>query len=253
MMGGNIEVTSTIGEGTSFIFQLSLKVAKPIESLLVSGENYSVIWKRKPFILLVDDNEINSEVSTRLLELYGCEAFQCFDGISALEAINENEFDMIFMDCQMPKMDGYETTRRIRNIDGPISKIPIVALTAHITVEDRTKCFTAGMDDYMGKPFRGEDLKLMLSRRLTNLVEGHAKTAEFQSKKSNPPQKEIVDQKLMDNDQRKAIHNLRNNLGIIMGNTEIALMYKEDPEIIEVQLKKILDAVNSAKNISSSI
>jgi len=249
LMGGIIEVESTLGKGTSFFFQLNLKIAEQINSLPVPGGGNNINWKRPPLILLVEDNEVNSEVATFFLEHFGCEVFTCANGFLAVEAVHNKKFDLILMDCQMPQMDGYEATRRIRQMPGH-SAIPIVALTAHTTVEDRKKCFEAGMLDYMGKPFKGEELELLLSRWLADLIIGYEEKSckAFLNKETDITQKIAIEE-----NQKKALHDLRNSLGAILGNTELALNYQNDPEAIETRLKSILAAVIRANEISSSL
>ncbi len=154
------------------------------------------------------------------------------------------------MDCQMPQIDGYEATRRIKQMPDHIAEIPIVALTAHITVEDRNKCFAAGMVDYMGKPFKGEELKLLLSRWLVDLVAGYGKKAPgtYLVKEKGVTQQIPVDENL-----KNTMHDLRNYLSIIIGNTELAFIDKKNPEKLETQLNNILHAVNKATEISLSL
>jgi len=86
------------------------------------------------------------------------------NGARALEQISQQTFDLIFMDCQMPVMDGFEATRAIRQMVGAIRQIPIVAMTAHALKEDRQKCLDAGMDDYLAKPVHRDSLIAVLQK-----------------------------------------------------------------------------------------
>jgi len=97
------------------------------------------------------------------------------DGSEALERVRENSFRLILMDCQMPVMDGYEASRRIRETDGPNASIPIIALTAHAGPEDRQKCLDAGMDVHMTKPFTTQELMLILNAWLGPMPLGSAR------------------------------------------------------------------------------
>lgn len=122
-----------------------------------------------PHILLADDNEVNQEVASEMLKFIGCTCKCVGNGIDALAETKTGEYDLVLMDCQMPGMDGYETTRRIRQweseqqFSGKASKqIPIVALTAHAMAGDREKCREAGMSDYLTKPIQPDRLLFVL-------------------------------------------------------------------------------------------
>jgi len=249
LMGGRIEVESSLGTGTTFSFQLRLKVTETLQANPSSENDLRINWKRQPLILLVEDNEVNSDVAVNLLEHFGCEVTACSNGIKALEAVHTKKFDLILMDCQMPEMDGYEATKKIRQMHGYLSEIPIIALTAHITVEDRKKCFEAGMVDYMGKPFRGEELELLLGRWLTDLASGFIKKPTDNNLKSGSENLQMI----AGEDQKQALHDLRNKLTAIVGNTELALLDKDDPEEVEARLKTVLDAVSKATKISKKL
>jgi PAS domain S-box-containing protein len=113
-----------------------------------------VVEKKKYNILLAEDNPINQQVALRILQKLGYEADIVLNGVQVLEAIKKRSYDLIFMDCQMPEMDGYTTTEEIRKLEA-INKtkpIPIVAMTAHALKGDREKCLAVGMNDYISKP-----------------------------------------------------------------------------------------------------
>ena len=108
-------------------------------------------------VLVVEDNEINQMVALGMLESLGYEVDTADNGILALEALEDEVYDVILMDCQMPEMDGYEATRRIRTHENrAVASIPIIALTANAMSGDAEKCIAAGMDDYLSKPFEPE-------------------------------------------------------------------------------------------------
>ncbi len=121
-------------------------------------------------ILLVEDNAVNQAVSRAMLEYFGCHIDVAGNGHEALEAFSRDRYDLILMDCQMPEMDGYEATRAIREKeasrggDRQDKRMPIVALTAHAMEGDRETCIKAGMDDYLSKPFRPNELYSVLAR-----------------------------------------------------------------------------------------
>ena len=125
-------------------------------------------------ILLAEDNAVNQEVVVAMLELFGCSVDVAENGQETLAAWQRNEYDLILMDGQMPVMDGYEATRRIREIEAAaddVSKkrIIIIALTGHALQEDRGKCLDAGMDDYLAKPFNIQQLRSVLDKWLEKL------------------------------------------------------------------------------------
>jgi CheY-like chemotaxis protein len=118
--------------------------------------------------LLAEDNVINQKLQVALLTKLGCSVQVAADGREALEAISQTQFDLIFMDCHMPTMDGYEATKEIRLREAGATHIPVIALTASAMPQDRKLCFDAGMDDYLSKPLRAESLRSILVEWLPN-------------------------------------------------------------------------------------
>lgn len=116
-------------------------------------------------ILVVEDNAINQTVVRRMLEQLGQQVHLAGNGIEALAALQQSAFDLVLMDCQMPEMDGFEATRRIRGTEAS-TRLPIIALTANSMKGDRERCLQAGMDDYLAKPIRMTDLASLLQRWL---------------------------------------------------------------------------------------
>jgi PAS domain S-box-containing protein len=117
-------------------------------------------------ILLVEDNEINRRIASAMLKSLGYAQDAAVDGFAALEAIGRNTYDLILMDCQMPGMDGFEATRKIRTAENGARHIPIVALTANTAAEDRARCLAVGMDDYLSKPLRPNALRVTMAKWL---------------------------------------------------------------------------------------
>ncbi len=115
-------------------------------------------------ILLVEDNLINQKVGVRLLEKLGCRVDLAANGFEAVQMAGQLPYDLIFMDCQMPEMDGFQASRQIRSLGGPLKKVGIVALTAAATPEDRQRCFEAGMNDYLSKPVSLDRLSAAIAR-----------------------------------------------------------------------------------------
>lgn len=121
----------------------------------------------KGIVLVVEDNSVNQQVVTNMLELLGFQVEVANDGQEALIALSHRRFDLILMDGQMPLMDGYEATRHLRERENSAPepfRTPIIAMTAHSSTQDRERCFAAGMDDYLSKPFRVEQLRSILKR-----------------------------------------------------------------------------------------
>ncbi|MFG0316676.1 MAG: ATP-binding protein [Planctomycetota bacterium JB042] len=117
-------------------------------------------------VLLAEDNPINARVAVAYLRGLGCAVDEATDGRAAVRAFESGDYDVIFMDCQMPEMDGYEAAERIRALEGGDAEpVTIVALTAHAMADDRARCLRSGMDDYLTKPTRRDDLAAVLARR----------------------------------------------------------------------------------------
>jgi CheY-like chemotaxis protein len=117
-------------------------------------------------VLLVEDNPINQKVACLMLERIGHRVVVAANGKEAMAALQGNRFDVVLMDCQMPEMDGFEATRRIRAEEQAGRHLPIIAMTANAMLSDREQCLSAGMDDYLSKPVRLSDLASMLERWL---------------------------------------------------------------------------------------
>ncbi len=166
LMGGSISVSSTLGQGSTFSFDVPLRPWS--EAPRDQSSDAGATAARRPadvpkYVLLVEDNAINQKVATRFLAKEGCIVDVAEDGMVALKRVVENHYDAIFMDCQMPGMDGYETTKQIRVLQG-YEQVPIIGVTAHAMVGDREKCLAAGMTDYLAKPLHPDDVHAALLR-----------------------------------------------------------------------------------------
>ena len=115
-------------------------------------------------ILVADDNEVNRQVAQHMLELLGCSVHSACNGVEVAEMARKQYYDLILMDCQMPEMDGYHATARIRESEARGNRVPIIALTAYAMRGEREKCIAAGMDDFLSKPIRPQALRETLER-----------------------------------------------------------------------------------------
>jgi CheY-like chemotaxis protein/HPt (histidine-containing phosphotransfer) domain-containing protein len=133
-------------------------------------------------LLIVEDSDINAEVAIEMLNVLGYHADWATNGEEALRIMEEKEYDLVFMDCHMPGLDGYETTIRIREneqIKGGSTHLPIVALTAKAMEDDRNHCLLVGMDDYLAKPIQANDLQQMIEKWCTQTQKAAKKLPTF--------------------------------------------------------------------------
>ncbi|MCD9013988.1 hybrid sensor histidine kinase/response regulator [Parachryseolinea silvisoli] len=169
LQDGKISLSSTDGHGSTFTVHLPceevtqenkqhqsspLRTSPAVESLeqLIGAE-----------ILVVEDNPLNQMLARKVLQKAGCNVDIASNGLQALERIKMKQYEVILMDIQMPEMDGFETTRHVRTqLQPPVSEVPIIAMTAHAFGSDVAKCLAVGMNDYISKPFKADDLYLKL-------------------------------------------------------------------------------------------
>lgn len=169
MMGGKISVESKVNEGSNFWFTIKMgnsdiKLVEKMRSAEAETKDHPM---RELNILLAEDNLVNQKVASLHLEKLGHTVVLANNGINAFETFKSGNFDLIFMDVQMPEADGYEATGLIRNYEkqqAPETRIPIIAMTANAMKGDKEKCINAGMDDYISKPFTAKALMEILSK-----------------------------------------------------------------------------------------
>jgi signal transduction histidine kinase/CheY-like chemotaxis protein len=156
-MGGAISVESTLGQGTTFRFHIVCEAAaaEPVRTQKGLRSLRSPISMR---VLLAEDNAVNCAIASKLLEAIGCEVVVAGDGERAVELVKQSNFELVLMDVQMPVLDGLAATQAIRAI-ATLQQPRIVALTANAFESDRHACLAAGMDDFVSKPVRLEELK----------------------------------------------------------------------------------------------
>ena len=180
-LGGEIQVQSSLGRGSAFIVTLPVTLA-PSEAHARSDSPSNAGSETRAFrslvqeeseqaefhglrMLLVEDNELNALLASRLMAALGFEVVTAANGALAVEAIERQAFDVILMDCQMPVMDGYDATRAIRKLElGTGRRTPVIAVTAYALGGDREKCLASGMDDFLAKPYALSDLRPKLRR-----------------------------------------------------------------------------------------
>lgn len=163
LMKGSISVTSKKGEGSTFEVVIPFKIAPEI----VKNTKDSKVSIKGKKVLLVEDNDLNREIAKTLLEDEGVLVSEAVDGLDALKVFEESEigyFDLILMDVVMPNMNGLSATRAIRELNRIDSNLPIIALSANAYAEDIKKTKDAGMDDYVSKPFKIENLVEMIDK-----------------------------------------------------------------------------------------
>jgi len=171
LMGGTIQVSSQPGRGSRFWFDIEVpsvsqeqRMAPPV----APQASADVSRARGARVLLVEDNPVNRQFALAVLKSVGAVVAVAVDGSEAVRMASEAEHDLILMDCQMPVMDGYEATRRIRAAG---NTTPVIALTANAMEGDRDRCAAAGMDDYLAKPIRPDTLRAAVAAKARRPVE----------------------------------------------------------------------------------
>ena len=167
LMDGDIGLESESGTGSTFWFCLPLAKASRqeiAEPVVDGGGPPAPVEGPRGRVLVVEDNKLNQLVAVATIEQLGFSADLAANGLEALEALGHAEYAAVLMDCQMPEMDGYVTTRHIREDEGPARHTPVIAMTAAAMDGDRDRCIKAGMDDYITKPIRPEEVEAALVR-----------------------------------------------------------------------------------------
>jgi len=170
LMGGSLTATSRPGQGSAFRFHLRLPLAQPPRPASGAATDLTALdsaVSAKPArrrVLVVEDNHINQRVARHMLQRLGCYVDVAANGREGVQMLKMFPYDLVFMDCQMPELNGYEAAAEIRRMEGTSRHTPIVAMTAHAMQGDRERCLAAGMDDYISKPVRQENYVAALER-----------------------------------------------------------------------------------------
>jgi len=184
LMGGDIGINSSVGEGATFWFNLELPLAQPRVSLLARSKPTPIQAKEKTTtthsdstsqqpdnrmqltgdVLLVEDDKVNQMVASTILKKMGLSVTTANNGLEGVALSEQQPFDIILMDCQMPKLDGFGATKLIRSQgNSQNQQTPIIALTANATKEDRPQCLNNGMTDFITKPYTADELRMMVT------------------------------------------------------------------------------------------
>ncbi len=204
---------------------------------LVSDSILALTAKRTVRVLLAEDNVTNQKVALAILRKFGCRADAVANGAEALRSIELMPYDLVLMDCQMPEMDGYEATRRIRNLPGRKAGIPIVAMTANALKGDREKCIECGMDDYVPKPVSPEGLRAVLERILSKIGLAVAPSSASQQGQQWQLKPRLSYEKVFDRED--FLQRVENDISLM---NEILPLFVDDVAKRIVQLEAALEA-----------
>lgn len=167
-LDGRIWAENNPGRGATFAFDISAERAeRPVEAESNVSDMVESDMIANPHILIVDDNATNRVVAQALCEMFGCTSETADDGMEALDAVKERDFDLVLMDIKMPRMDGLQATQAIRKLKGPMRDVPIIALTANADPEDARRYVASGMASVVEKPIKPERLRHAMNAALS--------------------------------------------------------------------------------------
>ena len=256
-MAGTIYVKSQEGTGTTFSVIMKLPTVR--EAQVIEDENVEIKWDRAPQVLLAEDNLINQKVAVRFLEDLGCDIDVAMNGITVLDNVRDKTYDLIFMDIQMPDMDGVEATKAIREHEQQNQRTPIIALTAHALKSDHDQYLEAGMDSCLTKPISKNKLCIILIKTLSHLLRGvDSKTIQRTRRRSRRTNRK--------NGVENLVYDRKLALGLLDGDTEflnyLLEMFTPQAETIIAELSSAIQlqdmpitkhAAHSLKGIAAQI
>ncbi|MEO1021640.1 MAG: response regulator [Bacteroidota bacterium] len=186
-LGSEISVQSEVGKGSTFTLQFDLKKVEADQVSMFKSSQFELSGATLEgiHILVVDDHKVNFDIAEEILQTWGATVLYAENGKKAVESITENEVDLILMDMQMPVMDGIEATRNIRQLDSPLSDVPIIAMTAAALPEEREKCLQSGMNGYISKPYNPSILFETIANQLDLDAEVEVKTDDASDSYTN--------------------------------------------------------------------
>jgi PAS domain S-box-containing protein len=252
LMGGRIWVDSVEGEGSRFHFTARFELTEevPEESAVpVADKAKSAVPRRSLRLLLTEDNEFNQKVAIGLLEREGHVVTVAGDGRQALELLEKEDFDAVLMDVQMPVMDGLEATTAIRRRETETGRrVPIIGLTAYAMKGDRERCLAAGMDGYVAKPIRKEELFATLDR----LGSGESDAAEKPPAESIFSREEILHwpglMERLDSDME-----LFDRVLMLFQRDYPGLLQEMDAAIADADAERVAQAAHTLKGMAANL
>jgi len=226
---GNIEVESEVGKGTSISIDLPFGKNSLRQKLGVTNDedqkDMNIDYPKNIKVLMAEDNEMNKELAKFVFKDIGWELDMADDGLLAIEMHKQSDYDVILMDIQMPRMDGYEATRKIRNeLDASKTGIPIIAITAHALKTEIDKCLEVGMNDYISKPFKVSEIITKVCKQLPHKKQERSK--EIPSNKNEMKTKDEKPEKIIN---LKNLQLMAKTQPLMIDNI-INIFMKENPE-----------------------
>lgn len=225
-LGGTYRETVKVSNGTASIPEIQTKLEKKMK------------------VLIVEDTPTNQQVAGLMLKRLGCDVDISDNGHSALSAIESNNYDIVFMDCQMPVMDGYEATKELRNREGMQRRSTVIAMTAHAMMGDKEKCLEAGMDDYISKPVRQQDLMDVIEKwgKKNGHQEVSVTTVQDAEGLSSQPTIDLSSPFAME------IFERLDDLSFALDPEDIMEIIDQLIEIVPTQLEELMKAISSKES-----